>query len=440
MLTTLFLFSACATSSAPQVPSGPKVNLPPPKDSNGVVDYFFTALKIRDFESAVGKFDVALKGSLPVDQLTSVWDSETANLGGLMGWKIEKSASADGVDTRDVLIELDKGWLRGTLTINAQSLEIAGLFFKAVPKRVRSGPATYVDLNAFHAEKITIGTDPYSLKGALTLPNGTGPFPGVVLLHDAGPQNLNSTIGPNHPFRDIADGLSSRGIAVLRFNKRTHQYKKALKNVTSLDEDVILDALVAIQFLKARPEVDPNKVFLIGHGLGGRLAPEIATKAMPIAGLVLLAPPGVHPLDSVLTQMRYLQVPADRIAEAEKAVAQYKSGKRSAGGKVVGIPTAYWQDLESRDGVAMAKNLAKPTLILRGERDYQTTAEDLAVWKQGLADLPGVEVNTIPELNHYFMKGQGKSMPDEYETLGHVDLPVIEKIAEFISGSPAQTP
>src|SRR5439155_1698817 len=81
-------------------------------------------------------------------------------------------------------------------------------------------PALYVHPSDFRAVDVSVGTAPFVLGGTLTVPVGLGPFPGVVLLHGSGPQDRDETIGASKVFKDLAEGLASRGIEVLRYDKR----------------------------------------------------------------------------------------------------------------------------------------------------------------------------------------------------------------------------
>jgi hypothetical protein len=131
--------------------------------------------------------------------------------------------------------------------------------------------------------------------------------------------------------------------------------------------------------------------------------------------------------------MRYLETPKAQLGEVEKQVRLLKAGK--LGNKtLLGAPASYWNDWASRDGVAMAKKLAKPILILRGERDYQIVDEDIATWRKGLQGVAGVEIAIMPADNHLFIRGEGKPGPAEYETPSHVDEAVISKLSAFILG------
>jgi dienelactone hydrolase len=391
-------------------------------------------MKTQQYDAAFSMFDSTLKDVVPVDKLKAVWSGQLAALGNLTSWSMIQREEAQGRDIRIALLQFEHGQLQATIAVNPVSHDVSGFVIR--PYVQPGPPAAYVDPSKFGAVETTIGADSIPLGATLTLPIGTGPFPGAVLVHGSGPNDRDETIGSNKVFKDLAEGLASRGIAVLRYDKRTFRYGAKLGTDISVDDEVVLDAVAAVKVLASGSGVDPRRIFVVGHSMGALLAPEVAVRSGAVAGIVLLAPPGRAPWDLVLSQLRYLGAPKEQIENAEQKAARLKAGNLGDE-RLLGASSAYWNDLAARDGIAMAKKLGRPVLILRGDRDYQILDEDVQAWRAGLAGTPHVEIETLPSLNHLFIPGSGKSSPDEYRVPGHVDAQVIEKLASFITRPPA---
>ncbi len=99
--------------------------------------------------------------------------------------------------------------------------------------------------------------------------------------------------------------------------------------------------------------------------------------------------------------------------------------------KVMGVPASYWFDLKGYDPVADAAKLKMPMLILQGGRDYQVTEDDFKGWKKLEGD-KRLTLKWLPDLNHLFVTGTGKSRPEEYAVVGHVAEPAIDAIASWV--------
>lgn len=276
------------------------------------------------------------------------------------------------------------------------------------------------------------------------MPNGAGPFPAVVLVHGSGPNDRDETIGPNKPFKDLAWGLATRGIAILRYEKRTKQCPSqmiASMATLTVNEEVVNDALAAVEYLRGVPGIDPHRVFALGHSLGGTAAPRIAARDPRLTGLILLAASARNLADLMLEQNEYLAsldgtVTADEaqaLAELRQQVARVKALDFQEGEVLLGAAKAYWADILAYDPIATAKSLAAPMLILQGERDYQVTMADFAAWQSGLAGRDGVEFKSYPSLNHLFMAGSGQPSPAEYDVAGNVAREVVDDIAAWIA-------
>ncbi len=237
-----------------------------------------------------------------------------------------------------------------------------------------------------------------------------------------------------------------QGIAVARYEKRTKEHAAALAGNASkitLQEETIDDALGAVKALRSTPGIEPRRIFILGHSLGGLAAPRIAKSDPGIAGLIIMAG-STRPLeDLVVEQTRYIlsleEKPSAaaqaKLAEVESLMAKVKklsAADASSSEMLFGAAPAYWLDLRNYDQVATAKALKQPLLILQGARDYQVTEADFNGWKNGLGSRANITYNLYPDLNHLFVAGVGRSTPSEYETPGHVAEPVVDDIAAWI--------
>ena len=124
--------------------------------------------------------------------------------------------------------------------------------------------------------KVAIGNT-YPLEGLLTLPEGEGPFPAVVLVHGSGSSDMDSKIYAVTPFKDIAKGLANLGVATIRYNKRTWTHGRQVlkdypKNFT-VNEETIEDAIFAKELLEKDARINPSQIYVAGLSLGGMLAP-----------------------------------------------------------------------------------------------------------------------------------------------------------------------
>jgi alpha-beta hydrolase superfamily lysophospholipase len=289
------------------------------------------------------------------------------------------------------------------------------------------------------------------LPGTLTLPEGEGPFPAVVLVAGSGAHDQDETIGPNKPFRDLAAGLAAHGVASLRYDKRTyvHATRMAGQAIT-VDDEVTDDALAAAHLLARQPGIDPHRLFVLGHSLGAMMAPRIGRRDPQLAGLVLLAAPARALLDvsagQVREQGRRHHRGAAQIAASEQAIAAERKLLAGADprhpptGSFGNLPQGYWLSLHDYRQVDVAKGLALPMLILQGDADFQVSPTlDFARWEQALAGRPQTAFHLYPGLGHLFMPAGKTGTVADYAVPGHVDARVIDDIAAWIEAQPAHT-
>jgi dienelactone hydrolase len=405
---------------------------------------FVAEIAAGQFEKAVEPFDQTMRQALPTEKLKPIWDGLIKKYGPLQRAEEIRAEKIQKFDVVYVTCEFERGRLDAKIVFTSDN-KISGLFFTPAGK-YQSPP--YVDPTKFTEKEIQIGEGVWQLSGTLSIPQGKGPFPVVILVHGSGPQDRDETIGPNKPFRDLAQGLATRGIAALRYEKRTKQHQilmAAMAGSITVKEETIDDVVAAFKALGTEPKINSRRIFVLGHSLGGMLIPRIGKAEDRIFGFISLAG-STRPLeDLMLEQTKYILSLAGtptketqkQIEELEQQVALVKSPNLSADASQklpLGAPAKYWLDLRGYAPAAEAKQLPQPMLILQGERDYQVTMEDFANWKNALGERKNATFIAYPKLNHLFMEGKGKSVPAEYATPGNVSQEAIEDIVKWIGG------
>ena len=422
-----------------------------PGDVTSAGKQFVELLAKEDFAGAVARFDATMKTALPEPKLRETWQALQAQTGPFQKQLGARATKVAGYDVVLITCQFERTALDTKVVFNAKE-QVAGLFF--VPSQAAanaSGPPPYARTNAFREKEFTVGRGEWRLPGTLTVPSAGGsPWPAVVLVHGSGPNDRDETVGANKPFRDLAWGLATKGIAVLRYEKRTKACADNLK-VTGLakftvQEETIDDALSAVAQLRATDGLDPKRIFVLGHSLGGMVASRIGQADPQIAGLIILAGCLSRPLEDVMVeQARYLlslkaKSSAEEnawLAEFESAAAKVKkltAADASSSTVLLGGPPAYWLDLRQHDPLAITKGLKQPLLILQGGRDYQVTPVGFERWKEALGAQANVTFKLYPKLNHLFITGEGKSSPAEYEQPGHIAEAVVVDVADWIRG------
>ncbi len=440
------LASAAAATTAPGADAAVHLDR---AATEGLANDFVDLLAKDDFAAAAKNFDAVMKMVSGPKKLQKAWKSLIARAGPFrqrLRSRLEKSGTFDVVF---VTCRFAKANLDVKVVFNPAG-KISGLWFVPTRSPVQYTPPQYVRRELFQEKDATVGKGKWALPGTLSVPVAPGPVPGLVLVHGSGPNDRDETVGPNKPFRDLAWGLASRKIAVLRYEKRTRLYAAKLtaqKGGFTVWEETVEDALAAAAMLRKTKGVDARKVFVLGHSLGGMLIPRIAPKGPHIAGFVILAGATRPPERAILEQMTYVYSLDGKIDEIEKAglqrvkaeVARVKDPKLSPAtpGVFLGAPAAYWLDLRGYKPAAEAAKIARPMLILHGRRDYQVTPAEFAEWKKALASRKDVRLKAYPDLNHLFIPGEGKCTPAEYAKPGHVAEEVIADIAEWIHAHPS---
>lgn len=318
-------------------------------------------------------------------------------------------------------------------------------------------PAPYIERNISYmnpAGRVVLG-------GTFTRPLRGGPLPAVLLIPGSGPHDRDETIAGHKPFRVLAEYLTGRGIAVLRMDDRgvgvsTGDFAKATT------QDLASDTEAGLRYLLTRPDVDPKRVGLIGHGEGAIIAPMVALKLPQVAFLVLLAAPAVPGEQVLLAQREHAEqaahMPPAQIAEDQKIATMLfdmvREGKSRHDLKraLSKLPDSEVADLWSNqltrleapwlhfflsyDPEPALEKIKCPVLALEGEKDMDVVpGQNVPALKAALArgGNQNATVEVLPGLNYLFQTAD-TGLPLEYPALPETMSPAaLEAIGAWIT-------
>ncbi|MFN2567159.1 MAG: alpha/beta hydrolase family protein [Gemmatimonadaceae bacterium] len=262
----------------------------------------------------------------------------------------------------------------------------------------------------YRAEEVRFASDGLMLEGTLLVPTGAAAAPAIVIVAGSGPVNRDGIYLPAPNllppiYRRWAERMASEKMVVLRYDKRfiTH---RAIDPLALSQEDQVSDIVAAVSYLERRPEVDAQRIFVVGHSEGASIAPVAASRASvrAVVGAAALA----FAVDSlVLAQLRASpDVPPSAVAEAEQAFRQLREGTLPAGSNILGAGPAYWREwirfTERADSIALA--LGRPMLVVQGLADENfpgsTLEKNVRLWEAIASRSPLVELRTYPGVTH----------------------------------------
>jgi dienelactone hydrolase len=313
-----------------------------------------------------------------------------------------------------------------------------------------SGPDT--SGSPYDAEEVRFESDTITLAGTLTMPKGEGPWPGVALISGSGGQDRDeNTPGPGGLklgiFRSIADTLTRRGIAVLRYDDRGVGESGGNLATAGLS-DLVADVEAAVRYLRERPGIDGARIGLVGHSEGGIIAPMVAAEDRGIAAIVLMAGTAA-PLDSVLVEQfvsaaREAGGDSTDMAEARGVVEELSRAIREGrdleeldlppGLKEMGRSKWLREHIE-HDPLATLQKVEAPVLILNGGQDVQVAPEHARRLGVALEEAghPDYEVKIFPRLNHLFVVSRGEGTAEYADPNAEVDALFLSYVADWLA-------
>ena len=376
-----------------------------------------TLLIEKNFDKALTYLDASIKEQITIDFLSKTSNQIAAQLGAYQNTiSVANKGDVFSYYTQFKNMALD-------FDIKFKEDKIVSFFLKQ-----------HQEVNA-NDYKIKSGT--IDLKGTLLEAENSTVL--VIFIHGSGPNDRDETVGPNKPFKDMAEAFQKEEIASYRFDKRTKSNPETFSDTSTFEDEVTTDVVNIVKHFRQNEKFKNHKIVLIGHSLGAYLMPRILNlvqvdKAVMMAG-------NARSLEEVVSdQYVYLNSlnPSEEGAKAIENVSEKINFlhskafdlKASSDKLPLGLSAKYWRALLNYKPLVEVKRVSIPLLILNGERDYQVTMKEFNLWKQTLKNTKTTFIS-YPKLNHLFIAGEGKSTPEEYGVKAEVDSDVIKNIIIF---------
>ena len=278
---------------------------------------------------------------------------------------------------------------------------------------------------AQQSQNITFTHEGKTVYGTFTSPAGSGRFPTIIIMPGSGANDRNGTITmvggnaqclyPNllnqtlRPYQDLANALTDSGYAVLRYDKIEYTYTSSAALGPVTFEKLWLPVESALDYVKTRPDVDTNRLILIGHSEGSTFIPYIARKRNDVKALISLAGARM-PFDSLLAEQlpKFARLCNGNVTQAQQDSAQItlyfnyvRSGNTSMLPTFAGVPAAEWKKyIHINDSVSINYNLSNlPTLFVGMQQDLNVPPRELQRFQQEITN--GADFYSMPGLNHY---------------------------------------
>lgn len=407
-------------------------------------DSFFDTMDKGNFEEAHGFFDESVKGQISPDELKLFW----LRLGNSLGTYQSVDGAKNTVKGEYFQVILTCGFSKGSQTFTFvfnKSEKLLGFFVTPQTAEAEYAAPAYADTTLYSEKEINIKFEEGQMAGIFTSPKNLTSFPVVIMVHGSGPSDMDETVGPNKPFKDLAAGLAAKGIGSIRYVKRSMVYPRSFSKAFTVKEETVDDALSAITLASTLPGVNKSQIYLLGHSLGGMLAPRIAALAPSLNGIILAAAPARKLSDLIAEQNIFIyKASGDTTAAGKQQFIEssneidrarlLKLGDIAPDSVILGAPASYWIDLNNYDQLATSKRIKNRILILQGAHDFQVSVQDFNIWRTTLAANKNASFKLYPDLNHLLSSQKEKGTGAQYRTPANVSPVLINDISLWIKG------
>lgn len=388
-----------------------------------------------DYAALVSRFDENMASALTEEAL-----SQTMQALALQYGPRQQDINLELFPDRNAVV-LTLHYARSAINLTVifnEAEQISGMFVQ--PAAVEPTSKELVQTAAETSLTLFAGTERELSARLITPENEQAPY--VIFVHGSGASDMDETIGPNKPFRDLAYDLAALGVGSLRFDKITYAHP-ALPCDTVIQEylEPVTEALRVL-----REHASPSAVYVIGHSEGGMLAPWLTEECGFDGAVVMAGTP------KTLWEIQWMQnmavlafVPREH-QEAQQAFVQAEVQKASrllsmseaelASTTLFGLSAVYHRSIAELDEIALVKDSGKPFLFLWGDCDLQVDRASFEAWQEGLNEYEKAEYIVYPGLNHLFLTAQEDdsilSVQEAYSRPETIGQQISQDIADWI--------
>ena len=468
LLMTMVLITACTNSEEMSNVDNGSAYI------NDIIDWIFYNERATEFisatasgelEVAIGMFDETMSQLVSTDDLQAIWTEIIAVAGEFVEiYDIENEALPDGFYISAVIMWHENFGFGWNIIFSEDGL-IAGfnqggtipLSELSAQNEVATTP---IARNGFTDYPLVIGEGTnFPLNGILSMPDDArDQVPAVVIVHGSGPSDMDGSAAL-YIYRQIAEHLAENGIASIRHDKRTLAHGARLPQGFTIRDEAIYDAILAAEVLRADPRIDENRVYIIGHSLGGAIAPRIHAMGGDFAGLILLAGSPRDIFSEVMFEQLTIaiaeavevgaldeagaNVQLEALQEMEELFASVREMTEEEAKAIplpmVGFSANYQRDMFLHPFSDFVEDITVPILIMQGGRDFQVRADvDFVMLQELFAGRDNVSFKLYDDLNHAFVISTATNFTehgtDMQTNLGSVDRQVLQDIVNWIAG------
>ena len=404
--------------------------------AEGPAEDVMALIAAEDFDALYAISDEGVQSQLGSAQgFTQAWGQIEATFGAYKSYSDVSSVQTGGLEVYSVTCDFEKASATLTLVFDGYG-KLAGLTVADYSMK----QVEIADEGGYVEEDVTLRPgEADATGGTLTLPEGDGPFPCVIMMQGSGPSDRNETAYGFPVFQALARALAPRGVASVRYDKYTyaHPDQTAGNAAFTVDDEYTYDAAAALALLRADARI--GDIYLLGHSEGAMVAPRVAEKigAEGLSGLVLLAGSPLPLTDILMRQMKDMGADEATLAgyQAQFDAMAGMSDDALQAQIVLGAPLYYWRDVADYDYAGEIVRLNLPVFIAQGEKDFQVLpAEGIEAYEAALSGFDGATYARYPDMTHMLadISVEMTGTAADYTSLAGIDVALADDVAQWM--------